>query len=48
MSRILKESGLSSESTDITKGPFKAQAFEGTEEKCRLACTNQWIFIVFL
>jgi len=48
MSRVLRESGLSSESIDMTKGPFKAQAFEGTEEKCRLACTNQGIFIAFL
>lgn len=40
MSAILQESGLFSESTDIIKGPFKAQAFEGTEEKMQ-ACLSK-------
>lgn len=37
MSGILRESGLSSENTDVIKGPFKVQAFEVTEEKMQ-AC----------
>lgn len=45
MSGVLMASGLSSGSTDITEGPFKTQVFEGTEEKRRLACAKQWIFI---
>lgn len=48
MSGILMESGLPGETIDVTRGPFKAQAFGGTGEKCSLACKNQGIFIAFL